>query len=335
MPHLKIRTGKMLIAFCDRFPRWKPSLQPWGLRTSKEWFGQRIVRAQMPGGDHLRLASVSQNYLSFELFWKGTGYYEPITTLVLQELIRPDDTFLDVGANVGFYSLVMSRTHPGLRVIAFEPNPRLFQLLSSNAAANQFSEMGCEPLALSDRNGTALLYLNQSDMSASLRDDFDTNLSDTIEVQTVTLDSFINQQRLRGRLVVKVDVEGNEEAFLEGARQTLAFRKPDLIMEVALNYGESTTALLKDNGYNFYQVTDRGLLESDTLTPVVREPFVFLNYLVSTKPKAEIDVLFGRIAARVRKIDLLQTSKHADFHALEQMKSRQQRPPAAMHTLPF
>lgn len=317
--------GKALICLCNRFPFLKPSSKRWGLRTSKEWFGRRVVRAQLPDGRSLRLASVSQNYLSFELFWKGTNYYEPITTLLLRELLRPGDTFLDVGANVGFYSLVLSVTQPKTQVVAFEPNPRIFQLLKSNVAANHFDHVTCEPLALSDSDGTATLYLNQSDMSASLRDDFDSHRTETVAVRTTSLDHYINRQEIRGRLIVKVDVEGHEEAFFEGARQTLAFKKPDIITEVAVPYGLGAMKLLRDNGYGFYPITDRGCEESETLMPVVREPLVFLNYLLSAKPRAEVAAVFGRIQDRVRRIDLTQTSKQVDYHALEQMKIRQSR----------
>lgn len=321
----KRHVGKALIFLCDQFPHLKSKFRSWGLRTSKEWFERRVVSAQLPDGRSVRLASVSQNYLSFELFWKGTGYYEPITTLVFQELVRSGDTFLDVGANVGFYSLVLSLMRPEIQVVAFEPNPRIAQLLKSNVAANRFRHVTCESLALSDGDGTATLHLNKSDMSASLRDDFDSNLTDTVQVRTTSLDSYLNRHEIRGRLVVKVDVEGHEEAFFEGARQTLAFKKPDIVTEVAQPYGADATGLLKDNGYRFYPITDQSLEETETLAPVVREPLVFLNYLLSARPKAEIEAVFEEIRDRVGKIDLTQTSKHADFHALEQMKARQGR----------
>src|SRR5437899_2225878 len=68
----KPQIGKALLTFCDCFPRAKPSLRKFGLRTKKEWVGDRVVRAQMPDGKSLKLASVSKNYLSFELFWRGT-----------------------------------------------------------------------------------------------------------------------------------------------------------------------------------------------------------------------------------------------------------------------
>src|SRR5579862_2975874 len=129
MSAIKKFIGKSLINFCEHVPQAKSLLHPLGLRTSQSWFGEHPVRVQMPGGKSFKVASVAQNYLSFELFWRGAGYYEPITNLVAQELARTADVFIDVGANIGFYSLSLSAACPDLRVISFEPNPKNFKLL--------------------------------------------------------------------------------------------------------------------------------------------------------------------------------------------------------------
>jgi len=344
----KQQIGKALLTLCSRVPQAKPFLRDLGLRTRKEWFGDSLVRVQMPDGKSFKLAGVSQNYLSFELFWRGVGYYEPITTLVLQELARPGDTFIDVGANIGFYSLVLSVSQPRLKVIAFEPNPKNFELLQANVTANLLGQVACEPLALSDANGPATLHLSASDMSASLRPDFDFQPTDAVPVQTTTLDDFLSRTPTvvgqcfqpvtpdrqdacpTARLVIKVDVEGHEAAFFAGARRTLAALQPDIVAEVAVDYDDATRALLREAGYRFYPITDRGLIESDTLAHVVREPFVFLNYLLTRKSPIEVAQLFKRIQDRVARIDLTQTSKCLDPQSLAKFKARE----ARRHTPP-
>ena len=314
--------GRSLLTLCDAFPQAKRPLQKLGLRTKKEWFGDRVVKAQMPDGTCIKLASVSRNYLSFELFWRGIGYYEPISRLVIQELVKPGDTFVDLGANIGFYSLAISVTRPEVRVISFEPNPRNYALLSQNARVNGLTNLVCEPIAISDRDGTATLYLSASDMSASLRSDFEDHTDGETVVQTTTLDSYLNYHPVTGQLVIKVDVEGHEEAFFRGAQKTLAERQPDIITEVTLNYSREAVSRLQRLGYRFYQVTDEGLLEASTLAPKVRDNFVFLNYLISTKPREEVARLFQRIAPEVRKIDLTRTSKCLAWDAVEKFKAR-------------
>ncbi|PYI83285.1 MAG: hypothetical protein DME26_15235, partial [Verrucomicrobia bacterium] len=142
--------GKGLLTVGEAVPPANSFLKKWGLRTKKEWFADRIVRVQLPARKSFKLASLSDNYLSFELFWRGAGYYEPITTRVAQQLARPGDTFIDVGANIGFYSLVVVTTRPQIKVIAFEPNPKNYALLAENVRANQLTQITCEPVALSD-----------------------------------------------------------------------------------------------------------------------------------------------------------------------------------------
>jgi FkbM family methyltransferase len=305
-------------------------VKKWGLRAAKEWLGDQVVSVQMPGGKSLKLASAGQNYLSFELFWRGTEYYEPITTLVLQELAQDGGTFLDVGANIGFYSLVLATSRPPVEIIAFEPNPKNFELLRHNVLANHLQRVRCEHLALSDAEGTAALYLSASDMSASLESDFDAHPTATVRVNTTTLDHYLACHPVATDLVVKVDVEGHEESFFRGARHAVASLKPDFITEVTFDHCEETVSFLQAAGYRFYQITDQGLLEAEALTPVIREPFVFLNYLLSRRPRQEVADLFDRIKARVQRIDLTQTSKFVDPAMIQKLRSRRSRSPVKL-----
>lgn len=316
--------GKCLLNVCDIAPPAKSWLKRWGLRAKREWFGGRVVRVHLPDGKNFKLASLSQDYLSFELFWRGAGYYEPITALVARQLVQPGGTFVDVGANIGFFSLVLAVGQPKLKLIAFEPNPRLYGLLRANAKANRLVQVICEPIALSDAEGSALLYLSTSNMSASLRSDFDYHPTGaSVTVRTTTLDRYFARNDIGGPLLVKLDVEGHEESVFNGSRRVLSLLKPDIIVEVTYAYSEATITLLKEAGYRFYPITDQACIESPGLIPVVRGRFVFLNYLLSARPRREIEELFGRIEDQVRKIDLRQTSKLVSAEIAKQFRDRQ------------
>lgn len=309
---LKRAVGGCLFHACNLIPPAKRPLARLGMRTKKEWFRDRIARVQTRDGKNIKLASIGENYLSFQVFWKGAVFYEPITSLVLGELVWPGDTFVDVGANIGFFSLLLSAQKPSLRVVAFEPNPKNYELLAKNAACNGFRHFMCEPLALSDAVGKAPLYLADSDMSASLRSDFAFHEKPPIEVKTTTLDSYLQSQPFSGRLVLKVDVEGAEDAFFRGACNTIVAHKPDIITEVAMKSSPDYAAFLHDLGYRFYPITDDGLHPVAELQPVVRGNLLFLNYLLSPRPPEVVSELFERIRPAVRKIDLTQTSKCVD-----------------------
>jgi FkbM family methyltransferase len=312
--------GKGLIAACDVCPALKPMLRNWGMRTDMEWFGNRVVNIPLPGGPGFRLASAADNYLSFQLFWNGGIFYEPITRMVVEELLEPGDTFFDVGSNIGFYSLVVAASKPGVNIYAFEPNPRIYAMLTRNTAANGF-KITCEPVAVSDIDGIATLYLSESDHSASLIRDFE-ETTESVEVPAVTLDSYVKCHDVRKRMVIKLDTEGNDEAVFRGAHETISAFKPDIIKEVALMQDNLFASFLREEGYRFYQITDRGLVESPMLTPVVRGPYIFLNYLLSAQPRHEVAEIFNRIERDVRRIDLDKTSKLADAAVLERAVGR-------------
>src|SRR5258708_21949149 len=129
---LKRGLGRGLWAAAEAMPFAKPWLGRWGRRTRQEWFTGRVVRAKSRDGLPLGLASVAKNYLSFELFWRGLDYYEPLTAWLVRELAADAGQFLDVGANIGFHSLLLAARHPALGITAFEPNPKLHALLGAN-----------------------------------------------------------------------------------------------------------------------------------------------------------------------------------------------------------
>lgn len=326
MARAKALLGHALLDAGEAFPALKPLVRPWGLRAWAQWQRDRAYHVGTPDGASFRLAG--DNYLSFELFWKGTGYYEPISTRVTCELLEPGDTFLDIGANIGFYSLVLSTLKRRIAVVAFEPNPRNFALLQSNARLNGYANITCEPLALSDRPGTARLYLSQSDMSASLVPGFDDGGGEALDVRTTTLDAYLADHPPAGRLVLKVDVEGHEAAFFRGAARTIQTIRPDIVAEVALAYDRELTDFLRRAGYRFYPITDRGLLPAAVLQPVVRDRLVFLNHLLSTRSPAQAAQLFERIAPAVRRLDLRQTSKYLAPDAVARFAARAASHPA-------
>ncbi|HTL59282.1 MAG TPA: FkbM family methyltransferase [Candidatus Limnocylindrales bacterium] len=264
-------------------------------------------------GRKLRLTHIDDSYLPFELFWRGANYYEPITRRVLEALVQPGTTFIDVGAHIGFFSLIVGSSPAQPQVIAFEPNPQNVRSLVANLKANNLTNAVCESLAISDRDGIGTLYLTESDMSASLMKDFqaeDTRQIGSITVPTTTLDTYMEQRQMTGPMVIKVDMEGHEPAFFRGAVATLERYRPDILLEVLYNMDEELVAQLKSLGYNFYPITDKSFEEEDMPRLVKRFPFLFLNHLLSARPKVELSELFEGVRQGIANINLLHTSKH-------------------------
>jgi FkbM family methyltransferase len=327
--HLKPLVGRTLLQTCELCPWTKPLLQKWGLRTSQEWFTDKTISVQLPGGKRMKMAGVAENYLTFELFWRGLDYYEPISLALMQELASGVNTFIDIGANIGFYSLVLASTNPHLRVTSFEPNPKAFRILSANMRLNDLDRVKCEPMAVSDNDGKAVLFMCPSDMSASLEADFESSTAGD-PVTITTLDSYLTKHPIPDKFLLKVDVEGHESALFRGAAKTLENRKPDILCEITGPLAEDVTAFLGKKGYHFYSVTDEGLIRHDELELVSRGEYLFLNYLFTTARESEVKALFERIRPRIQNLDLSRTSKHVSPDMITRLRSRQDHTSAGM-----
>jgi len=143
--------------------------------------------------------------------------------------VSPGDFLLDVGANVGQYSVLFAAL-AGARgqTIAFEPNEGARSVLIRNLALNGFSgRVRVESVALFESTGFHRFYSRGSHSMASLeRAGFgsDAQADDISEnvVETVTLDDYLGDNDLGGPRWIKLDTEGAEISILRGARNTLA-----------------------------------------------------------------------------------------------------------------
>lgn len=291
--------------------RMRSLLAPWGTRTNPRWYSGRVGSVHLANSRRAKLTHMDENYLSFELHWKGWEYYEPTTILLFQQLLRDARTFYDVGANIGYFSLFAASENPQLSIVAFEPNAKLYSILTDNVRANALS-IHCEPRAVSRDAGRHDLYVSRSDMSASLDSSFRAGEHvRTVAVETTTVDEYVALHSPRGPLLLKIDVEGHEPAVLEGAAHTLRQMKPDILLEVVEEYGPAPTSLLKDAGYRFYQITNTGLHPSDKLAVCRQGDFLHSNYFVSPRDPRQVDALFRSIQHRIDAVDLSKSSIRA------------------------
>jgi len=174
--------------------------------------------------------------------------YEPGTTALLTSLLRPGMTFVDVGANNGYFSLLAaSIVTPSGHVFAFEPAPETYQRLLRNVAINGFANVKAQALAVGARQGRAFLHsMNHNDGAASLL-----ALGREFHPIEVAIDSLDSQLRGRSVDVVKVDVEGFEEQVLEGMGELVA-QNPQLRLICEYNY-----PLLREKGYRGDELLDQ------------------------------------------------------------------------------
>jgi FkbM family methyltransferase len=199
------------------------------------------------------------------------GIYEPGLHRLFTELVRPGAICLDVGANIGDTTVNLLRLVGSEgRVFAFEPVPHLFRQLEENIALNSLaSAVSLHRIALSKETGTSKIgiaeqgYTNQG--MAALHNEGPLRFSQTIDIETVTLDDFVQTQKLVRIDLIKIDIQGAESWFFEGGKSTLLRFKPDLLFEVSPSdlkaFGLNSVDLLKsveNLGYNCYYVSKHG-----------------------------------------------------------------------------
>ena len=144
--------------------------------------------------------------------------YEPDVWHHLMQSVRPGDVVADVGAYIGLYTLAMGRrVRPGGRVIAFEPEPDTFVDLERHVALNSLSDV-VEPYeaAVGVKDGLVAFAPGRGSESRVITDSG--TLAEKLNVRAVRLDSHLGDGRLD---ILKIDVEGYEEAVLRGAERTL------------------------------------------------------------------------------------------------------------------
>jgi FkbM family methyltransferase len=162
------------------------------------------------------------------------GLYELDTARVLRRMLRPGDTFVDGGANIGYFALLAAKAvGPRGRVHAFEPQPENRKRLADHAAANELQDIiTIHPLALSDKAGFVQLHTyanpaaNHGQSTMFILPGTETR---TVNVETVRLDDYLPDIAPR---LIKLDIEGAEPLAISGMAQTLRRERPAVIVEL-------------------------------------------------------------------------------------------------------
>jgi FkbM family methyltransferase len=202
--------------------------------TSSEF--QERVAPPVEHGPHalVRVAQGFEMYVSPNDWVVGrqiheTGSYEPHVTATLTRHLKPGATFLDIGANVGYFSLLAAnQLGPEGKVIACEPNPYCCALLLASCRHNGFTNLDLYPFAISER--FALHQLETSDTNGelmSLPDRLDEMLSRRL-VFAAPLDWLPHERRIDA---MKLDIEGAEYLALCGGTELLRRDRPVIISE--------------------------------------------------------------------------------------------------------
>jgi FkbM family methyltransferase len=282
--------NKLMLAFASFY-----------LRSSKLDFGRwRLNHHFLPmlrkGGSLMGERVVSTHYgfrYKADLGdWLGqyvylTGVYEPPTAHVISTLLSPGDTFIDVGANSGFFTLLASnQVGPTGRVLSFEPLPSMRRRIMENISLNGMENVTLYGAALSNTVGEVTFYEGPQGHKgiSSMRPIGET--SAILQVPTMPLDNLAD--KIPSIKLIKIDVEGAEQLVIEGMERLLAQHHPYLVIEITDQYlkpfghsAQGLSNLLCSMGYRMYKITPQSIVE---MSPDKADSELQYNALFSKKP---------------------------------------------------
>ena len=166
-----------------------------------------------------------------------TGNYEPDILKVMAEYLKNGDTFVDIGGNIGWHSLVAaSIVGPTGHIHTFEPLKNLRDQFSESLNLSGFAgRVTVYPFGCSDKVEVAHLHLNPINIGGSSI--FDERHTETININLITADSAL--EKTPEVNLIKIDTEGYELEVLRGLKQTLLNKRPVLIIEYSPSFWSS------------------------------------------------------------------------------------------------
>ncbi|MEZ5811361.1 MAG: FkbM family methyltransferase [Rhizobiaceae bacterium] len=240
-------------------------------RPARKWFRKRLA-VRFPGpfdveaeGVRLR-AWPAENRCDRVAVGRGVLPEAPERRLV-DPLLRPDMTFVDIGANVGVYSLhVSARTGGGARVLALEPHPRTFAKLARNVALNGFDRILALNLAAGPEAGEALLFSDGGgNIGGASMLEGKGAARQSVAVATCPLPDILRDNSINRIDLLKADVEGYEDRALMPLLDdpTLEPLWPGAVLIETVNrslWRTDVVAALEGRGYHVAGRTEENLL---------------------------------------------------------------------------
>ncbi|MFJ9345642.1 FkbM family methyltransferase [Streptomyces sp. NPDC101237] len=238
-----------------------PSVRPVAtgdiIRVHRKKFPYRgFVEIDSPHCPPFVMFCVNDDAVAMDTLWNGTFGYEPGTLATWSRLAARSATIADVGAHVGYFSMIAAHANPKAKVHSFEPVDQIHSRLSVNVRSNGVQNVRLHQAGVSSEPGWADISVRFSGNLLSTGSTLEGAAPDAQlkRIQLVTLDEVFADTRLD---LVKIDVEGHEMSVLGGARQVLKRDRPFLVVEALVDASlDELFAEFEPLGYDAYWITE-------------------------------------------------------------------------------
>jgi len=212
--------------------------------------------------------------------------HEPETEKLFEKYFKDSKCFLDIGANVGYFTLMGKSINPKLKIYSFEPNPNNVERLRKNISLNKFNDVVVSSQCISDVNTEVTFAVppeNESGWGRIENDHLPLDNFKKITTQAVTLDSMLESDYFKNDIpdLLKVDIEGNEMKLINGGIKFLEKFHPVICLELnepCLNESNTSSeeiiSKLKSLNYECFYISGDKLLKTEKA--IVN--YKYLNY---------------------------------------------------------
>lgn len=213
------------------------------------------------------------------------GSYEAKDFAMVRQLVPRSGTFVDIGANIGWYTVHVALEDPTARVIAVEPIPASYRWLTMAVAENSLTNVTTLNAGVAAEPGEIELWLDTGiSGAASSAPSAGTDGLERLRAPAVTLDELVASHGGTASFV-KIDIEGAELFALRGAERVLAEQRPivfaEMLRKLTRPFGyhpNDIIALMARHGYACFRAVDRALVAFETMTEETTETnFYFLH----------------------------------------------------------
>ena len=211
--------------------------------------------------------------------------YEYQETTLVCDLMQGKKCFYDVGANIGWYSLNISKKNKNASIYSFEPIKKTYEYLVKNIKLNNFQNIKAYNFGLSNKKGSFSFYFYpEGSGNASMRDLSKRDTVTKLNCKLKVMDNFRKENRHCVDFI-KIDTEGSELLVLNGAKKILSEDKPIIFSEILrkwakeFNYKANDVLIfLRNYGYNCYTIKRNKLFEINKINrKTIETNFIFLH----------------------------------------------------------
>ena len=233
----------------------------------------------------IRIACLEGDYRTAPIDILNFSEYEKYEYAMVEKLIKNGDNFIDIGANIGWYSINIAKAKRDSKIYCFEPIPGTYEYLQKNINLNFIKNIITHNIGLSNKTGEFTYYYyqegsgNASSINLTGREDIK-----EVQCNVITLDDYCKEKKIRADFI-KCDVEGAELLVFQGGLVTIQHDLPIIFSEVLRKWSAKFAYdpnlifnLFSEIGYKAYTVKEKTLIDFKKMEETTIETnFFFLH----------------------------------------------------------